>query len=440
MHNLRAFGYILGALFVVVSAAANARNGAAQGVELFDKTLYIFTAVGVDGLKVIVPLLAVACWDKGFRWWATIAVFIWCGAITLSLVGAIGWSATSRSNAHGVKANQEKDHAEAQARVNAAFLKLKALPPHRPEPIVLAAINAVAVPKYILDRTERCLKVSRAADIEVCKPLLELHTELATAKQEVKLSADVKELENALSKIKAPTSSADPPAETLARWTWSTPEQARGWLSLLIAILIEAAGALIITITHVATSRSVAGVATPPTPDVVAGVAEPIGGGAVAERAAPPPQALPPPPRGGAGGGEKVVHINALSATQSPATPYTEGPRHSPATVMVAEPRHSSRHRCVADPATAVWRTPPLDAVEVWAAHRLDVAPQDGVTTSAAYEDFCEWCAAERIEPLSGQQFGMQAQGVVRRMGGRKVKRRDARYFEGVALSAKDNT
>jgi hypothetical protein len=76
----------------------------------------------------------------------------------------------------------------------------------------------------------------------------------------------------------------------------------------------------------------------------------------------------------------------------------------------------------------------PKDLVTRWAFARLDVISSGMIQAEHAYEDFCNWCSAHKVQPLTPQMFGCRFTAVHASMGGRKLKRRGRAYYSGVTL------
>ena len=53
-----------------------------------------------------------------------------------------------------------------------------------------------------------------------------------------------------------------------------------------------------------------------------------------------------------------------------------------------------------------------------------------------AYEDFVTWCRDQKTSPWTMTKFGRDFKVLVRDIGGGKEKRRDRRYYTGVALNS----
>jgi hypothetical protein len=70
--------------------------------------------------------------------------------------------------------------------------------------------------------------------------------------------------------------------------------------------------------------------------------------------------------------------------------------------------------------ATLPLTDPPEDLVTRWALARLDVISSGMLQAERAYNNFCDWCWAQGVEPLTPQMFGRRFTAVHASMGGRR--------------------
>lgn len=436
-------GYALGAVFVGISAAVNARFGTYQGYDEFDRHVFVAMALAVDGLKVLIPIFAVKCFRARSYVFSGACFAMWIGAICWSLSGALGWSATSRGAVHSEADKYANDYRRAVAAVESLESQIAGLAPHRVASIVKQEIDSNSVRRTVFDRTGQCTTFDRDADKRECQPVLNLRAELAVSEVSRDLHARLSGARATLGGMETPKLEADPQAEALARtFGWllgEDPATIRAKLSLLLALLVEAASAMVFTVTWIATAAPVVAAPTtkPGTPPAAAPVSAP--GTAlvtvpVAAPAAPPVSGTAAEPRRDP---ERFCtptpYVAASAPPQRPATVRHEPAAAGPVSEVVTKPDTLP----VTKPVTGLWRAPPLDVVDIWAQHRLDVVAGAAIRTSEAYADYVEWAGTQGMSPLSNQQFGVQAEPVIKRMGGEKVKRRDARYYEGVDLNAR---
>ena len=75
------------------------------------------------------------------------------------------------------------------------------------------------------------------------------------------------------------------------------------------------------------------------------------------------------------------------------------------------------------------------DSLERWIRERLKVDANGRIPAREAYTDFCRWAGATDIEPGTETRFGRNFSARIADLGGKKMKRRDRAYYEGVALT-----
>ena len=75
------------------------------------------------------------------------------------------------------------------------------------------------------------------------------------------------------------------------------------------------------------------------------------------------------------------------------------------------------------------------DALGRWIRERLKVNAAARIPAREAYTDFCRWARARDIEPGTETRFGRDFSAKIADLGGKKIKRRDRAYYEGVGLT-----
>ena len=110
----------------------------------------------------------------------------------------------------------------------------------------------------------------------------------------------------------------------------------------------------------------------------------------------------------------------------------TRRPPAAPSPAPVSDPIAES-----APPAPASILHPPAtkpDAVSRWYLDRLDIISSGRIKADDAFRDFQAWCLETGVASCTQAMFGRTMTAVHEKMGGQKVKKRDATYYVGVAL------
>ena len=74
------------------------------------------------------------------------------------------------------------------------------------------------------------------------------------------------------------------------------------------------------------------------------------------------------------------------------------------------------------------------EAVDVWMGDYLVKDGASQIAARAAFESFCAMCAEEGWRPPSETAFGRELTAQIGEWGGRKVKKRERAYYQGVAI------
>ncbi|WP_414464370.1 hypothetical protein [Hyphomicrobium sp. DY-1] len=254
---------------------------------------------------------------------------------------------------------------------------------HRPLDVVVELMNAAqgAVPAVRWRLSKECTDVTTDASREACAEYQALKIEEATAREGERLTSELRDARARLDETAMPVGSADPQAETLQKVLGFigidvTRKTARTLLNVGVVLLIDVAASTMFTLTFVATGGSDDGAK----------------GGATRR------------------GGEKSLRDEELTPDNSTSQKITVTRQRIPR----------------AGEAVGV--------VSLWAAARLSAVPGASVTCGDTFKDFEAWAEANgqpRIDPV---KFGVAAAAIVSGLGGEKVKRRDARYFDGIAI------
>ena len=111
--------------------------------------------------------------------------------------------------------------------------------------------------------------------------------------------------------------------------------------------------------------------------------------------------------------------------------------RHTPAAPSIApvsDPIAETRPPVSAN--VSILRPPAIkpDAVSRWYLDRLDIITSGKIKADDAFRDFQAWCLETGVASCTQAMFGRTMTAVHEKMGGQKIKKRDATYYVGVAL------
>ena len=70
--------------------------------------------------------------------------------------------------------------------------------------------------------------------------------------------------------------------------------------------------------------------------------------------------------------------------------------------------------------------------VERWVQIRLNAGASGSIPARGAYADFCHWAHSAGLEPCTETRFGRLLSELVVQLGGRKMKKRDRAYYQGL--------
>jgi hypothetical protein len=76
-----------------------------------------------------------------------------------------------------------------------------------------------------------------------------------------------------------------------------------------------------------------------------------------------------------------------------------------------------------------------VDALGRWIGERLQADATARIPAREAYIDFCRWARVRDVEPGTETRFGRDFSARIADLGGKKMKRRDRAYYEGVGLT-----
>ena len=403
---LKVAGYAAAAAFCAVSVCANLRYGLSLGKNPMDKATYAIASVAADIFKVAAPLFALSLWERRFRILGVMGFVLWLGCVSWSMASAAGFVLSSRGEAIADRAAEAATRHGWEAKVERAESQLATLGRHRPVDVIKAELASMVVAPRIWRRSRNCADLVLEESRVACAPVLGLRKELAAAEAAEQLETQLVAGRAQLATVTVASSVADPQASALAKLTGVDEATIRTYVALLLAALIEAGSALGFTLVSVATAHN------------------------------------PPPPAPGHVPGPANTACLRANVQHPPATNSIT--RRVQAGLVVGSARESSTIPAgsapIHEPGSKVWRVAnqhatDADALRRWIRERLKANAAARIPAREAYTDFCRWARDRDIEPGTETRFGRDFSARIADLGGKKIKRRDCAYYEGLGLT-----
>ena len=70
--------------------------------------------------------------------------------------------------------------------------------------------------------------------------------------------------------------------------------------------------------------------------------------------------------------------------------------------------------------------------VERWFQSRINAGAGGSIPAREAYADFYHWARSAGLEPCTETRFGRLLSALIVQLGGRKMKKRDRAYYQGL--------
>jgi hypothetical protein len=411
---LRLCGYAAVTAFCAVSFGANLQYGLSLGKTPIDKTTYAAASVAADVFKMAAPLLVLSLRGQRQHTLAAAGLLLWLGCVTWSMTSAVGFVLSTRGEVIADHATKTATRHGWEAKVERDETQLATLGRHRPSAVIKAQLAEAAVPLHIWRRSHQCSDPTVEESRSACAPVLGLRKELAAAEAAERLEAQLVAGRAELATAPVAGSVADPQAGALARLLGLDEAAVRTGVALLLAGLIEAGSALGFTLVSVATGRN-SKPTTPPHYDRPG----PSNAAGPSERARPFSNGYSRRPRA-----TQTRHRGAPAAHQARI-------RRCDGSCLAASTDGRRTPRFVAAaPTNTEWRK----VIECWVQTRVNAGAGGSIPARKAYLDFCNWVRSAGIEPCTETRFGRLLSALVVQLGGRKMKRRDRAYYQGLTF------
>jgi hypothetical protein len=343
---------------------------------------------------------------------AAAGLLLWLGCVAWSMTSAVGFVLSTRGEVIAEHAAKTATRHGWEAKVERDETQLATLGRHRPSDVIKAELTPAAVPLHVWRRSRQCSDLTLEESRSACSTVLGLRKELAAAERlEAQLVAGRAELATA----PVVGSVADPQVSALARLLGLDEAAVRTGIALLLAGLIEAGSALGFTLVSVATGRH-----TQPSTPPDHGRPGPSNAARPNERGRPFSTTNSRRQRG-----TQTRHRGAPAA--HPRVRRCDGSCR----VAASSPRPAPPSATT--PSAAAANTEWRKVVERWVQIRVNSGAGGSIPARGAYAVFfCHWAHSAGLEPCTETRFGRLLSELVVQLGGRKMKKRDRAYYQGL--------
>lgn len=229
---------VLGCL--AASAFMNYLFMTSLGKTAIERQVFGIVSLAVSGFLAVLPVLILWARQEGRVVAALLGVvlFVFCAAVSLS--SAVGFAASNRGETAGARETVTAKFAAAQAALEEAETRLKALPPARPAAVIDEAIEGVKQKRLWLASKE-CGDSQSPAARKFCEGLSVLKVERATAGEAETLQTKIERLRGEIGALRDQGAGreADAQAAVIGRALGIGPKGAQEALALLIAVVVE---------------------------------------------------------------------------------------------------------------------------------------------------------------------------------------------------------
>ena len=208
--------YGLAVGFCAISLIANTCFAMSVATSPVEKVIMVVMGVLLDLFKAMAVVLALRLWARRYHALAVATVVLGLGALAWSSISALGFVATTRSNAAAIHASVQEQQSAWITTVRRADARLATVSSARPAAVIEADIATQVVPSHVWLRTRECTDPSLAKLHGACAPILKLRRELAAAHAAEGLEAHISETRKQLATLPTVTTS-DPQVATLSR-------------------------------------------------------------------------------------------------------------------------------------------------------------------------------------------------------------------------------
>lgn len=226
------------AAFMAASMTANVKFGLMiAGQEDWNPWVIGGATAASDVFKAITPIAGLYFLFRRWWWPAAAALVVLVVTVSYSTIAAIGFASVTRAHYSDERTGVAIRSTGTKADLEDLRSKRAFLPRSRPVGVVENDISKIKLEKA-WTATDGC-KTVEAWSRKFCGKLLELQSELASAKEAQKVAGDIATLEARFEKGGGYVSDPDPQAKQLAKLTGMDREDVKTGLVLLLAALLE---------------------------------------------------------------------------------------------------------------------------------------------------------------------------------------------------------
>jgi len=241
MRWILGFLAVLAALvFMAASAAMNWVFLSSLGKSPLEAQIFGAVSVAVDVLKSLLPIFIGWALAANKRSFAAIAGVVFCLFFSFSLMSAIGFAAGNRGAVTGGKEVIAARYQAVMRDVAEVDGKIKALPPARPQGVIVEALRGLEQDKR-WSTSKNCTEATAGESRGFCEGYFKTKAELASALEAVRLDERLTAHKQEVKRLQdvGAAEEADVQAGLLSRMTGVNVSTAQMALVMFVAVLVE---------------------------------------------------------------------------------------------------------------------------------------------------------------------------------------------------------
>lgn len=245
-YVVTAIGILVSFGLIIVSMMMNVRFGQTLGTTELDKQIYGLASGCADGFKIILPFTAAWAWHH-HRYLVTLAsILLFVIFTAYSLSSSLGFSATNRAETDGIRTKIMTDYKDMRSALSRMRQQRKDLPSSRPI-LTLDALMRAKQQHRRWSSSKRCTNATVGLSRQFCENYFGQKAELATARQAVKLDAEIEQIRLRLHRFDGTAASkgrVSPQIKLLKDLLGLSNERVELILTIILTLLVEVGSGL----------------------------------------------------------------------------------------------------------------------------------------------------------------------------------------------------
>lgn len=232
-------------VFMAASAAMNWVFLSSLGKAPLEAQIFGAVSIAIDVLKSLLPIFIGWALINSKRTFAVVASGVFVLLFCFSLMSAIGFAAGNRGAVTGGREVIALRYQAALRDVGEVEAKLKAVPPARPESVIVEALRAAEQDKR-WSSSKTCTEATAVESRAFCETYFKTKAELAAALEIGRLDARLQPLKQEVARLQGigAMEESDVQAGLLSRLTGVGVSTAQMALVMFVAVLVEIGAAL----------------------------------------------------------------------------------------------------------------------------------------------------------------------------------------------------